>query len=193
MDPLPYLITGCSGSGKSSLLAELARRRHSTFEEAGRRVVRAELERGGTALPWLDAAAFVRRAAQIAAADHRAAAAELVERSGGARRNGPPRSAFLDRGLPDLIAFARAQAPALTEELLQRQGQLRFAAPVFVAPPWQAIFASDSERPKDFAAAVREYEELLSFLTEMGYKLAMLPRVPVSARADFVEARLRKG
>ncbi len=37
------VISGCSGGGKSTLLAELSRRGHMTIEEPGRRIVAEEL------------------------------------------------------------------------------------------------------------------------------------------------------
>ena len=70
------LISGCSGGGKSTLLAELARRGFATVEEPGRRIVREERERDGTGLPWIDLPTFARRAIEMAEADY-ASAAEL--------------------------------------------------------------------------------------------------------------------
>jgi predicted ATPase len=69
------VISGCSGGGKSTLLGELARRGHAVVEEPGRRIVRDELERSGTALPWVDGVAFARRAIEMALADRAARAA----------------------------------------------------------------------------------------------------------------------
>lgn len=46
------VISGCSGGGKSTLLAELARRGHAVVEEPGRRIVEAELRGNGQAPPW---------------------------------------------------------------------------------------------------------------------------------------------
>ena len=37
------IISGCSGGGKSTLLAELARRGYRVVEEPGRRIVAEEL------------------------------------------------------------------------------------------------------------------------------------------------------
>jgi predicted ATPase len=56
------VISGCSGGGKSTLLAELGRRGYAAVEEPGRRIVREEMEGEGSALPWVDTAAFLRRA-----------------------------------------------------------------------------------------------------------------------------------
>ena len=47
-------ISGCSGGGTSTLLAEFQRRGFATIEEPGRRIVGEELNRGGSALPWVD-------------------------------------------------------------------------------------------------------------------------------------------
>src|SRR5690606_37797479 len=84
-------ISGCSGGGKSTLLAELSARGFAVVEEPGRRIVRQELESGGDALPWIDMAAFARRAVEMAQDDHLAAASE----SGWT---------FFDRGLVDAAA-----------------------------------------------------------------------------------------
>ena len=43
------VISGCSGGGKSTLLAELGRRGHAFVEEPGRRIVKEELKGAGSA------------------------------------------------------------------------------------------------------------------------------------------------
>lgn len=55
------VISGCSGNGKSTLIAELGRRGHTVVEAPGRRIVREELKAEGSALPWIDETAFARR------------------------------------------------------------------------------------------------------------------------------------
>ena len=67
------VISGCSSGGKSTLIAELGKRGYAAVDEPGRRIVKEELARGGSALPWADRAAFARRAIAIALADRAAA------------------------------------------------------------------------------------------------------------------------
>ncbi|MBD3770411.1 MAG: AAA family ATPase, partial [Rhodobacterales bacterium] len=80
------LISGCSGGGKSTLLAALAARGFRTVTEPGRRVVEAEQARADDALPWVNMEAFLQRTLALAIADHEAA-----------RRHAGP--VFFDRGV----------------------------------------------------------------------------------------------
>lgn len=165
------VISGCSGGGKSTLLAKLAERGHAVVEEPGRRIVQEELASDGAALPWVDGAAFARRAVAVALAD-REAARSL---SGWV---------FFDRGLID----AAAALQHLTgEPALDRIGKLyRYHRRVFLTPPWPKIYVTDAERRHDVEAAIAEYDRLLSVYPSLGYEVITLPKVGVSERADFV-------
>ncbi|HSX74050.1 MAG TPA: AAA family ATPase [Shinella sp.] len=169
------LISGCSGGGKSTLLEALRRRGHAVVEEPGRRIVRAELASGGTALPWLDLAAFARRAIAMALADR-------------AAMQHHPGPVFFDRGLIDAAVALDAEGgepvlPALA-------ASHRYNRQVFLTPPWPEIRAEDPERRHDHAAALAEYERLEKAYPALGYEVVVLPRMPVAARADFVLGRL---
>ena len=166
------VISGCSSGGKSTLLTELGRRGHTVVEEPGRRIVQQELQSGGTALPWLDAEAFIRRAMAMALADRAAVAAHagLV---------------FFDRGLID----AAAGVERLTGEpaLAPLRDAHRYHHRVFLTPPWPEIYVTDPERRHGLAEAEAEYVNLLQVYPALGYELVILPKTSVAERADFVE------
>jgi predicted ATPase len=84
------VISGCSGGGKSTLLAELGRRGYTVIEEPGRRVVIEEMNNEGSALPWVDMTAFAHRSIAMALADR-----SSIPASGG--------WIFFDRGLIDAV------------------------------------------------------------------------------------------
>ncbi|WP_375451288.1 AAA family ATPase [uncultured Devosia sp.] len=165
------VISGCSGGGKSTLLAELGRRGYEIVEEPGRRIVRHELDSGGTASPWLDAEAFIRRAMATALAD-RAAAAQAGW-------------VFFDRGLID----AAAGMQRLTGEpvLAPLRDAHRYHHRVFLTPPWPEIYVTDPERRHGLAEAKAEYADLLQVYPALGYDVCVLPKTGVSERADFIE------
>lgn len=165
------LISGCSGGGKSTLLAELAARGFSVVEEPGRRIVKQELESSGNALPWTDMAAFARRAIEVAREDHVAASSQ-------------PGWTFFDRGLVDAAAALQyATGEAFQAELIAAN---RYYERVFLAPPWPEIYRADPERRHGFDDAVAEYDRLAARLPALGYEIMMLPNVPVGDRADFI-------
>jgi predicted ATPase len=165
------VISGCSGGGKSTLLAELGRRGHTVIEEPGRRIVIEEMNNGGLALPWVDMAAFARRAIATALTDRSSAPA-----SGG--------WIFCDRSLID----AAVALQYLTREpVLEEFGQThRYHRRVFLTPPWPELYFTDRERRHNPAAAVNEYFRLLKAYPSLGYEVSVLPRVGVVERADFV-------
>ena len=171
------LITGCSGGGKSSLLAELHARGHHVVTEPGRRIVAQELATGGRALPWIDETAFARRAIALALADRKAAktCAGWV---------------FFDRGLID--AASALQSLCGKPLLQQINAEHPYHRRVFLAPPWEEIYVMDAERRHGFAAGVAEYQRLSAELPALGYDVVILPRAAICDRADFVLAALSK-
>ncbi len=167
------VVSGCSGGGKSTLIAELHRRGHAVREEPGRQIVREQLAVGGAALPWEDGALFVEL--MLSRASYLYNTASTAEGW-----------VFFDRSMIDHAA-ALGDASA-------RQARLcdvyRYATTVFMAPPWRELFAQDEERRHDFDAARAEYERLLDAYPRHGYELCELPRDTVAARADFIEQQL---
>ena len=166
------VISSCSSSGKSTLLAELGRRGHATVEEPGRRIVKQELVGDGSALPWLNKAVFARRAIELAIADRRAAA------------DRPAGWVFFDRGLVHAAAALQHLTGEPTLDTLGRAH--RYHRRAFLAPPWPEIYVTDPERRHSFDQAIAEYHRLLVVYPSLCYEVIVLPKVDVAARADLV-------
>ena len=166
------VISGCSGGGKSTLLSELGRRGHATVEEPGRRIVRQELVGDGSALPWVNKAAFARRAIELAIADRRAAA------------DRPAGWVFFDRGLVDAAA---ALQDLTGEPRLDTLGPAhRYHRRAFLAPLWPEIYVTDPDRRHGLDEAIAEYRRLLIVYPSLSYEVILLPKVSVATRVDFV-------
>lgn len=170
------IISGCSGGGKSTLLSELERRGYAVVEEPGRRVVQEQARVGGPALPWLDMAAFLRRAIDLALDDYANAPGDGSQ------------WVFFDRGLIDAAAALQTLTGEPLLEKLRQQN--RYHSRVFLTPPWPEIYVQDDERRHDMTAALREYERLQTTYPSLGYSVSLVPKVSVAERADFVVASL---
>lgn len=170
------VLSGCSGGGKSTLLDELGRRGFSAVPEPGRRIVAEELRGEGRALPWIDLAAFARRAMDLARQDRVSVS--------GARG-----WVFFDRGLIDAAeALRHATGQPLASSL---EHDARFHRQVFMVPPWPEIFRTDDERQLPLSEAMDEYERLLAAYRTLDYEVILLPKADVRERADLVLSLLR--
>lgn len=171
--PLMIVLSGCSGSGKSSLLAELARRGYGVQPEVGRQIVREQMFIGGSALPWADATAFIELAASRA-----------MRQFNVARPAGRP--VIFDRSLIDLVSYFDYRGLAVPAHLATAVKLYRYAPQVFVTPPWRQIYVDDGERKKTFEEAASEYDVLLRWYRREGYTTVEVPRMEIGARADFI-------
>jgi predicted ATPase len=165
------VLSGCSGGGKSTLLRELKQRGFAVVPEPGRRIVGEEQRGDGLALPWVNLAAFAKRAINLAAEDRR-------------RMGNEAGWVFFDRGLVD-AAVALEHATGVPARILLEPYD-RYHQKVFLTPPWPEIYVTEKERQHDLAEAIAEYDRLLIAYRELGYETFILPKVAVEDRADFV-------
>lgn len=166
------VVSGCSGGGKSTLLAELKKRGHRVIEEPGRRLIQA-----GGAAPWDDLPAFLNQAMALAESDYHAHASTIVW-------------TFCDRSLVDLVSALQHFTAA--SSLAPLSVAFRYHHQVFMVPPWPAIYCQDDERRHDLSAAIEEYERLLRDYPALGYQVQLVPLLDVSSRADFLLEALHR-
>jgi len=170
-----FVLTGGPGAGKTTLIEALKARGFATTEEAGRGVIREQMQGGGDGLPWLDRERFAGLMFDWELRSYRQAE----------RQDGP---VIFDRGLPDTIGYLRLEGlevPAWMEEEALR---LRYNRRVLIAPPWKEIYGRDEERRQDWEVAVRTHAVMVETYTELGYELVELPLASVAQRAAFVLA-----
>ena len=159
--------------GKTTLLRHLAARGERVVEETARAVIREQMATGGDAVPWRDNPAYV----ALCAARDIAIFDSLASETG---------RVFFDRGIIDSYgANGTTPSPALIEAVRTR----RYNRRVFLFPPWQEIYETDSERQQDWAEAERTFGLIQARLPALGYDPVVVPPDTVEARATFVLAR----
>ena len=168
-----FVLTGGPGSGKTTLLHALAARGITTISEAGRAVIREQVEAGGTALPWADRSAF----AQL-----------MFERDLRSYHQAAPRGVpvLFDRGLPDIAGYLRLCRLPIPQAIMREIRARRYNRRVFIAPPWLEIFAQDTERKQSFAEAQATFDAISETYLSMDYELIPLPLVSIEERTQFV-------
>ncbi len=173
MSAARVVLSGCSGGGKSTLLAELASRGVPIFVEPGRKVVRAALAGSGGALPEDDPTGFAMACLERSLADLRAA--ESLDRPAVFDRCPVDAFTWLEhRGLPVPTAFPEAMAAA------------GFHPVVLFAPPWPEIYVQDAERRHPLEKALADHDRLARDYVRLGFELLALPSASPGERADWV-------
>lgn len=167
------VLSGCSGGGKSTLLAALSRRGHAVYPEPGRQVVKEQRLIGGDALPWADMGGFV--ALTVSRSVH-----FLVTAAASDGR------AFFDRGIVDQAAALEHLGLPVPASLRAALERLRYHDTVFMVPPWQDVFRTDAERHHGFESAVAAYETLCRVYRRLGYRPVVVPQATPAERAAFV-------
>ncbi|RFC64286.1 ATPase [Fulvimarina endophytica] len=170
-----FVLSGCSGGGKSSIVAALARRGVAVVPEPGRRIVEAAEGPRDPVLPWNDLEIFARAAIAMAKADYEAARS----------REGP---VVFDRSLID--AWAALEAVSGKRMPQEESDRHPYASPALLVPPWPEIWQRDEARRHDFSSACEEYERLLAIHRRLGYQVVIVPKAPVEERVDFCLARI---
>jgi predicted ATPase len=172
------VITGGPGSGKTTLLKELEQEGFRCSHEVARQIVQEQVATGGDALPWANTLRYTEL---------------MLARSIAAfRENTPsPKIVFMDRGIPDAACYARLIGLPIWDDLKTACETYRYNKIVFLAPPWNEIYATDSERKQTYAEAVATYEMMAEVYREYGYRPIELPQTSPLQRAEFVRAAIQ--
>ncbi|MGJ8593137.1 MAG: AAA family ATPase [Aquaticitalea sp.] len=173
MNTRKIVITGGPGTGKSSIIKELHDRGHICFDEISRQVTLEARKKGIEQLfltePLLFSELLLKgRLKQFYDADQ----FENVH-------------IFLDRGLPDVLAYMDYFGTNYPIEFVETCQNNRYEQ-VFVLAPWKDIFVSDSVRYESFEQAELIHKHLLNTYQNFGYELLDVPFESIKKRTDFI-------
>ena len=165
------VLTGGPGAGKTTLLRELAALGYVTVEESARAII---AERLAVELPRRpDPLTFAR---EILARD--------IEKYVG--QSHAAKWVFYDRGVIEALGMVQEVSPLSAQELAAMLATYPFHSSVFVLPPWEAIYTTDSERDQSFVDAVNVHAKIVQRYRSCGYVLHEVPCLPSQQRAQYV-------
>lgn len=172
-----FVVTGGPGTGKSTLIEELARYGIGHMPEAGRAIIRDQVAIGGPALPWGDRALYAELMLGWELRSYHEAEAMA----------GP---VVMDRGIPDIVGYLRLIGLPVPRHVEAAAWRFRYNGTVFLAPYWEAIFTQDAERKQDRREAEATARMMEETYKGLGYEVVELPRASVEDRAAFVRERM---
>ncbi|MEH6703398.1 MAG: AAA family ATPase [Galbibacter orientalis] len=173
-----YIITGGPGVGKTTLLEELKNRGYSIVPEIARELIKEEQSRNGNALPWKDKNLY-----KEVMFNRSINSFEQVYKTLNISNKSP---IFFDRGFLDTICYAKLIQSEIDEQMELYAENWRYNENIFMLPPWQKIYETDTERKQEWTEAVLTYEKMCETYSSYGYNIVEIPKIAVRKRVDFI-------
>ncbi len=173
MNPKKIVITGGPGTGKSSIINHLKSRGLLCYEEISRQVTLQARKDGIEQLFLTEPLLFSEKLLEGRTQQFIDAANEAES------------VVFLDRGLPDVLAYMDYIGDSYPEHFIKACKTHQYDS-IFVLAPWQEIFTSDSERYESYEEAIKIHHHLLDTYERFGYQLIDVPFGSIKNRTDFV-------
>ena len=167
------LLIGSPGSGKTTILSELRKRGYTCFKEVSREIILEAQGRGIEQLFLTNPNEFNEKLLSGRIAQFKAC--ENIDND----------YAFIDRGLPDIIAYNKYINVPSTPEVIQASKELVYDF-VFLFPAWKAIFKNDNERYESFEEALKIQDNLKKTYTKYGYEVCEVPVGDISDRSNYI-------
>ena len=169
-----YVITGGPGAGKTTLINALQEKGITCIQEVARDIIKEQVKMNGEALPWKNTSLYTRLMHHRSVETYKLAAKN---------NNG---LVFFDRGIPDTLSYAQLIQEEITTEMNADALNYRYNTTVFMLPPWQGIYQTDSERKQTWQEAVQTYEMLKYTYKKYQYEITEIPEATVEGRLSII-------
>ena len=167
------VITGGPGTGKSSIIHKLEEKGEKCLHEISRQVT-MEAQKEGIAQLFLEKPLLFSEKLLEGRINQYLEAIEY-----------PSDHIFIDRGLPDVVAYMDYFDTNYPEFFNKTCENNRYDL-IFILPPWKEIYTSDNERYESYEEALKISSYLYSTYRRYGYAPIEVPKLSVEKRTNFI-------
>lgn len=173
------VLIGGPSSGKTTLIEALKQKGHTCYPEVSREVIKEAQEQGIEQLFLENPLLF----SELLLEGRKKQFKEAL--------NEESNIVFLDRGIPDVLAYMHYIGDSYPS-FFDKACQEHTYTAIFVLPPWEEIYVSDTERYENYEQAVLIHEHLLETYKSYGYSIIEVPKDTVENRVNFIMKHLVK-
>ncbi len=168
-----FVLTGGPSTGKTTLVQALKQEGHQVMEEVARQIMESEK------INYMSLSRMERMNFQIKVF------IKQLELEG---RLSKQKAAFLDRGIPDCIAYCRLGGFDPPRELVEASKRNRYDK-VFLLQ-MLPDYETDSIRKEDAETARKIHNHIRDVYKELGYEVIEIPPVSVRERIHFIKKHI---
>jgi predicted ATPase len=179
MSPKLIVITGGPGTGKTTLINQLIQEGHLCYPEISREITEDARKNGVDQLFLNNSLLFSELLLEGRKKQHENAISEKAP------------IIFLDRGLPDVLAYMHYIGDSYPSSFNNICKELRYSK-VFLLPPWEEIYSSDEYRYENFEQAKLIFNHLKETYENFGYSLIDVPKDSINNRILFILDEISK-
>jgi len=172
------VIIGGPGTGKTTIIDNLLSKGHCCYPEVSREII-SEAQKQGIEQLFLEKPLLF---------------SELLlegrKKQFQNAKNEPHKTVFLDRGIPDVLAYMHYigdSYPSFFDQACRDHNYDR----IFILPPWEEIYVSDDERYENYEQAKLIYNHLVETYEKYGYNLIEVPKGTVEERTNYILEALK--
>ncbi len=173
-----YVLTGGPGTGKTTLLNELGQQGYITVPEVARDIIKHQVLNKGTALPWVNKKEYANLMWEASLLSYQniynTYVGDIV---------------FFDRGILDTICYMQMENIPIKPEQ-EYFIKHSYYKKVFLLPPWEEIYKTDSERKQTWEEALYTYESMKRVYLAYNYDVIEVPKLSVEKRINFIREKL---
>jgi predicted ATPase len=166
-----FVCAGGPGAGKTTVVDALRRRGFYCLPDVARAIIKTRLSSGLSARP--EPAEFARAIFDGDVSNYRAAPAHGT--------------CFFDRGVVDALGGLLQCGAMSHDDIGFNLRRYPYNRVVFLFPPWQEIYQTDSERDQTYAESVRVFRSVKSWYSRCGYQTEDVPIGTLAERVAFIE------
>jgi predicted ATPase len=171
------VITGGPGTGKTTIINKLLEKGFYCFPEISREITLRARENGIEQL-------FLENPILFSEQLLKGRIKQFEE-----AKNHHANIVFLDRGIPDVLAYMHYIGDSYTPNFKQACSEKRYTK-ILLLPPWEAIYTSDEERYENFEQAKLIYKHLKETYQFFDYSILEVPIGTVDDRVEFIISTL---
>ncbi len=167
------VITGGPGTGKTSIINKLKQSGQQCYPEISRDIILEARKDGIEQLFTKDPLLFSQKLLDGRIQQYKDA------------ENAPEKTIFLDRGIPDILAYMEFSGQKSPDAFVDACKSYRYSS-IFLVPPWSEIHTTDNERYETFEQTERIHQHLKATYENLNYNCILVPFGTVAERCNFI-------